>query len=477
MSATPNRPIAVVTIHGTGDTAETPEGPKWFQQGSAFSERLTARLAALGHEAEIVPLLWSGANSTTGREKGAEKLSRLIMRLARTHAGVHLVGHSHGGNVANDAACQLNWSSKQRHPKIASLITVGTPFFKARVSRIERLVAWMFVVMLAVSVLAFAAVWIFGGAPLVDMFFYGDTPDWAATILGVLSTANIVSLAFVFPLALRGVARIRRAGRPMRRDTEVTSIWHPNDEAIAFLQRIDQLPIEPFRAGSIWRGSRTAAIVWGMNGVIAGPVLALLWTIGLVTLFLNGREWGVPLTQPQLTLGVYVAYFLLVFGLFATPLLFAFIYALNRLGAATVLEWGLRKQLNKVVGGTLKGIAFGRDGDRRIGDVSSCSHNYATRQVVLEGDVAARMIAASSEATRRLFDKYRGGLFSVGADSGNALTELTADAMTWDSLVHATYFDHPEIAEMIADRIAAVASADSVPPAMPLSAAQSARAA
>lgn len=475
MSVTPKRAIAVVTIHGTGDTAETLDGPKWFQRGSAFSEGLKARLAGLGHDAEIVPLLWSGANSATAREKGAHKLSRVIVRLAKTHAGVHVVGHSHGGNVANEAACLLNWSSKQSRPKIASLITVGTPFFKARVSRIERLVAWMFVVMLAVSVLAFAAVWIFGGAPLVDVFFYGATPDWASATLGLLSTANILSLAFVFPLALRGVARIRRAGRSMRADTEVTSIWHPNDEAIAVLQRIDRLPIEPFRAGSIWRGSRTAAVVWGVSGVIAGPVLALLWTVGLAILFLNGRDWGVPLTQAQLTLGVYIAYFLLVFGLFATPLLFAIIYALNRLGAATVLEWGLRKQLNKVVGGTLKGIAFGRDGDRRIGEVSSCSHYYATRQVVLEGELAARMIAASSEATRRLFDKYRGSLFSVGADTSNALTELTADAMTWDSLIHTTYFDQPEIADMIADRIAAAVAADTAPPAKPLSAEQPAK--
>ncbi len=40
--------IAVVTVHGTGDTAASPDGPKWFQRGSAFSDRLKQRLARDG---------------------------------------------------------------------------------------------------------------------------------------------------------------------------------------------------------------------------------------------------------------------------------------------------------------------------------------------------------------------------------------------------------------------------------------------
>jgi hypothetical protein len=58
-----------------------------------------------------------------------------------------------------------------------------------------------------------------------------------------------------------------------------------------------------------------------------------------------------------------------------------------------------------------------------------------------------------------LFDKYRNSLFSVGADASNAVVEIARDSMTWDSLIHTTYFDQPEVLEMIAEAIAAEAAA------------------
>ena len=59
------------------------------------------------------------------------------------------------------------------------------------------------------------------------------------------------------------------------------------------------------------------------------------------------------------------------------------------------------------------------------------------------------------DAAGKLIDKYRWALFSVGGDSSASLTSLTTDAMTWDSLIHTTYFDQPEITDMIAAHIAA----------------------
>ncbi|MBI3437852.1 MAG: hypothetical protein HY054_04240 [Proteobacteria bacterium] len=56
--------IAIITVHGTGDTANGPDGEKWFQRGSGFSERLKRDLSAQGVEAEIVPHL-SGAYAAT----------------------------------------------------------------------------------------------------------------------------------------------------------------------------------------------------------------------------------------------------------------------------------------------------------------------------------------------------------------------------------------------------------------------------
>ena len=110
--------------------------------------------------------------------------------------------------------------------------------------------------------------------------------------------------------------------------------------------------------------------------------------------------------------------------------------------------------LNRSIGGVLKGLAFGRDGDNRIGDVAPRSHYYAAKQAVLEGEIASRMLEASSKATQELFNKYRGSMFAVGVNNSDAVNKLATDAMTWDSLIHTTYFDQPEVADMIAEHIA-----------------------
>ena len=65
--------IAIVTVHGTGDTAEGEEGQKWFQRGSAFSERLRQRLAA-GHFDERTAIgAHLGENLLDGERRPAVK--------------------------------------------------------------------------------------------------------------------------------------------------------------------------------------------------------------------------------------------------------------------------------------------------------------------------------------------------------------------------------------------------------------------
>ncbi len=72
---------AIVTVHGTGDTAEGSAGEKWFQQGSPFAQRLLGHLRQHGADADIIPHLWSGANSAWDRERAANKLAGRIRGL------------------------------------------------------------------------------------------------------------------------------------------------------------------------------------------------------------------------------------------------------------------------------------------------------------------------------------------------------------------------------------------------------------
>jgi hypothetical protein len=87
-------------------------------------------------------------------------------------------------------------------------------------------------------------------------------------------------------------------------------------------------------------------------------------------------------------------------------------------------------------------------------NVAPRSHTHRTQELVLTGDCADRMMHGANGAAGKLIDKYRWALFSVGGDSSASLTSLTTDAMTWDSLIHTTYFDQPEVAVAVADHIA-----------------------
>ncbi len=472
--------IAVVTVHGTGDTAEGLDGEKWFQRGSTFSSQLQASLRARGVDSEIVPHLWTGANSASAREKGSIALAKRARKLAKSHAGVHVIGHSHGGNVANDAACMLNWHTGKKRPRLASVTTVGTPFFRTIVKRSEKLGAWAFLLMVIVSLCVFTfSIFYFRGedgaataetAAIEQMETAGgqieelvENPgtvpeavsqgggELEELVIGLVGVGLMSGLAilFIIPLAFRGIARIRRAGRKKRDAPSLFTIWHPNDEAIAFLQRVEALPVEVFPKWSLLKGSRTGAILWGVRAAIWTPIVGLLIAIGAEFGTNDDGEYLTPLIEDISDMGATIA----AIGLVAAPLIFGAVYVIYRAIVAVMLEFAMRGYLNSVVGNALKGLAMGRDGDNRIGEVSERSHYYGCEEQVLDGDLAERMRVASHEATRLLFEKYRASLFSVGVTEDNAVAELAEDAMTWDSLIHTTYFDQPEVAEMIAEKI------------------------
>lgn len=481
--------IAIVTVHGTGDTAQGPDGEKWFQRGSVFADRLLKRLASHGVVADIVPHLWSGANSAKGREQGAEKLARAVKQHAKSYAGVHIVGHSHGGNVANDAASMISWRRrKQKHYKVDSITTVGTPFFKSELSLSESIggIAFLLISIVSVITLVLLTIALFflmteaaktqpetfqevtrqlqqEGAQLspaqiaerVDALM--KERDRAAEGTGVtlgLIAISIVPLFFIFPIAFQGLRRILRLRAKRNGDAALFSLWHTNDEAIAFLQRVEKLPIQPFPKGSLWRGSRTSGIVWGVRAIILfilGGLVAYGVSFASADTTIpwqgdNGQPMAVPLRD--------FAGWVILGGLLGAPLIFTVAYALARLFGGLLPEWAFRGYLNGTIGGIVKGMAFGQDGDERIGNVATMSHAFGTREHILQGDVAARMQHAAAESAAKLIERYRWSLFTVGPDTNASLEALATDAMTWDSLIHTTYFDQPEVADIIADYIA-----------------------
>lgn len=445
------KPVAIITVHGTNDTAEAPDGEKWFQRGSRFSAALTQRLAGRGIDAEIVPFLWPGANSASARETGAEKLAAKIKGMGGRYAGVHVVGHSHGGNVANDAALLLRWGRRKRDKEpIASLTTIGTPFLSSKSSAAQSFGGWLFLAITWLSVPLYLLtslmlfLWVSGQDQffeLNEVFGVPNASSWGAVWLCVLGVG--IPLWLMLRLATRGLRRVMRPRAAADGHARVFSVWHGNDEAISFLKQIEGLPLEPFPSGSMMRGSRSGAISFGVLAVILASISPALIGVAAEMNWIDmpdyNGEW--LLTAIVLTL-------------FAAPVVFALAYLLYRGIAGVVAEALARQRLNAWVTGVLRGIAFGRDGDQAIGEVRTGPHLHAVREHRIEGEVAARMQTNAAAAAGKLIEQYRWALFTVGADTNSPLANLANDAMTWSSLIHTTYFDQPEVINLIADYIA-----------------------
>jgi hypothetical protein len=423
--------VVVVTVHGTND-GPTPEGPKkWFEDGSDFSQLLKQALSRQEIQIEIVPHIWSGENSARAREQGAEKLAGKIRGLGRAGKRVHLIGHSHGGNVAVDAACALNWEGSHGRPKIASITTVGTPFFHARVSRVAAFAGLAFFWIIGLSVVALLA-----SVPLlIERGHQNPASLWTIPIAGI-SMAAVLLLAM--PMAWSGLRRIQRISRKRNEHAQIHSIWHENDEAINFLQRVEKVDLAPFPKWSLWRSSQTFAISLAVTAGLGSLLLvSVIWVVAQ-----SGKEVGAAFWLP----------FLLFIGFW--PLAFAVTYILARVLLGFIPEVCLRAGLNKTVSNILVGMSFGRDGDEKIGNVSTTSAYFGAVPVVIEGALKERMQAAAAAAADKLIAKYRWTLFSPEGDTSSILKGLTGDVMTWKSLIHTTYFDQPEVATIAAEYIA-----------------------
>lgn len=447
-------PIAIVTVHGTGDTAAADAGDKWFQQGAAFSEALRARLAQEGFTADIKPHLWTGANSAWDREQAANGLAARIRKLYKHYDTIHVIGHSHGGNVANDAAVLLKWGLRKdaKKERFDSLTTVGTPFFNVRTGWLQMLAGILFLIIAWGSAIVFPFLSLLLLVLVVNgEFMEGSSHAMQLIVFGVYFFTVGPAVLFMLRMSRQGVRRILRPRRGAHTKTSIFSIWHENDEAIAFLQRVEELKLEPFARGALFRGSRGAGVAIGVLAVLvfalAHPVL---YSFGLLDLF------DFNTSSADEDVGTNIAAVAMLSWLFA-PAIFAVVYLLYRFLIGGAQEIAARGALNRFVGGVLRGIAMGRDGDQVLCDVGPRSHTHRTEDLVLSGECAARMQQNANGAAGALIEKYRWALFSVGGDCAGSLTALTTDAMTWDSLIHTTYFDQPEVAEAIAAHIAAKA--------------------
>ncbi len=106
-------PIRLIVVPGTGW-----QSPKWRMTYDPAYRPMQEIAAAFG--VEPVLFEWSGDNSSKARHAAAASLADRIANAS----GVCLVGFSHGGNVASEAASHL---IERASARVDLLVTIATP--------------------------------------------------------------------------------------------------------------------------------------------------------------------------------------------------------------------------------------------------------------------------------------------------------------------------------------------------------------
>jgi hypothetical protein len=131
----------IILVHGTFAAPRVGGPSQWYQPRSEFCRDLNARLKKLGSPARCWAHLtddsscffWSGRNDWAARTAAAADLARLMYTLIKDGWRVHVVAHSHGGNVLLEALDIGAEGFAQAHDyEDGYLVLMGTPIMELR---------------------------------------------------------------------------------------------------------------------------------------------------------------------------------------------------------------------------------------------------------------------------------------------------------------------------------------------------------
>lgn len=430
--------VLVITVHGTWAGDRNLESPKWWEDQSQFLNWLRDDLDHTS--CTIEEFIWSGANSDKGRTKAAKDLARLLSepRLSDFDE-VHIIAHSHGGNVVEMAIKRLNAFSWKGvfSPGIflkppLSVVTVGAPYFRSRVPRFRRVgqIGSLFAVP-GFVILGFGAY-----STVVNPPFGPGAPSTGTIIAGMVFVSLAAILCFATALLYLRDAfgtvyfRTRRQFSTPR----WLAVVHPSDEAVSALRTADLEFLKVFEPRALRRNILSGVFNLGiLLFVIAMIGGIILWSYGalaegmtsdtLMLLFLPAALAGASL-----------------------PVIWLMIYLLLLPTSSLLAYLG-----NVIVNGRIQGFAMGQDHCSRLDLVSKTPHSLESDLVVLSGDWHDRMLIAAQAALVSVLGSNHAQFFRTDLSSmlGDIFSRTDPEDV-FDGLIHTSYFRHRELASLVA---------------------------
>ncbi|MGE0857166.1 MAG: hypothetical protein AB7L18_13860, partial [Hyphomicrobiaceae bacterium] len=401
--------LVVLTVHGTNDSDDRDEGPRWWQRQSRFTQRLAHALTLRGiAPVSFEPVHWSGANSDHDRLDGARRVAASVAALNKAGRPYSVVAHSHGGNVAMEGL-----GSARSLGALSGVISFGTPFFVRRLKLVPAIIAAFQVVlgltMTPLMIAYFVMLWGYlyrNGlyAKLIEpvMLFGG---------LGALSLWALV----------KGSGTLSRRWRSARRLAQGigASDWlvvhSPRDEAMRLLETAAAL--SPTYVTSAW-GTRSLTRLATFAGLAAVGVF--LWKLGgyftepLVRKVAEGAFTLATLADLSFLLVLPVVYFA---GWFV-------VWLVARLGGGHLYAW----VVNHFISGGLVGAAYGGDGADHLVRVERLPPPLA---VVREARIEALNLGGIDD--KAIFESAQGVYEEILAGEGGEGGVVDPDRM-WKAL-------------------------------------------
>ncbi|MGR9045122.1 MAG: esterase/lipase family protein [Gammaproteobacteria bacterium] len=142
----------VIVVHGTF-SEKNADCSNWYAPKQSFCAQLDRQLQTAGSTARCWKHLkpdedffhWDGRNDWFSRTRAAVRLRRQVHRLVSDGWVVHLVGHSHGGNIIIEAI--MNRSRRVRSWFNGRVVLLGTPIYSSshnyQLRKLFRLTVWL----------------------------------------------------------------------------------------------------------------------------------------------------------------------------------------------------------------------------------------------------------------------------------------------------------------------------------------------
>jgi hypothetical protein len=214
----------IILVHGTFAEPRSGGSRQWYQPGSEFCRDLDARLEQLHCRARCWAHLtddrsyffWSGRNDWAARSAGATELAKLMHSLIDDGWRVHVVAHSHGGNVLLEALDIGAEGFASAHDYEGGyLVLMGTPIMElrelAKSGMSARTLLWKVLLSVAILVMVVWRAW-----PASDRFVHqtsgaivGGDPTVEAVILALFLALVFLTILYLARLLIYRVAGVQ----------------------------------------------------------------------------------------------------------------------------------------------------------------------------------------------------------------------------------------------------------------------------